>query len=184
VQGTPMHHGTTDSHRHQSLPFYRQYVPMLLLIAKDVPGREIRFAKLGETQADPPSQPLTCPVKNRNYLHMSTSLSSLSPQQLRRAADLKDKIQSLENELGRILGASIKPVAAVALRKNRKMSAAGRAKIAAAARARWAKVKGRKSVAKPVKKARRKMSAAARAKIAAAARARWKKAKAQGKNSL
>jgi len=115
---------------------------------------------------------------------MSSLLTSLSPQQLRRAADLKDKIQSLENELGRILGASIKPVAAVAPKKKRKMSASGRAKIAAAQKARWAKVKGRKSVAKPVKKARRKMSAAARAKIAAAARARWKKAKAQGKNTL
>jgi hypothetical protein len=115
---------------------------------------------------------------------MSSLLTSLSSKQLRRAADLKDKIQSLENELGRILGASIKPVAAGAPKKKRKMSAAGRAKIAAAQKARWAKVKGRKSVAKPVKKARRKMSAAGRAKIAAAARARWKKAKAQGKNSL
>jgi len=44
------------------------------------------------------------------------------------------------------------------------MSAAGRAKIAAAARARWAKVKGQKPAAKPVKQARRKMSAASRAK--------------------
>jgi hypothetical protein len=115
---------------------------------------------------------------------MSSLLASLSSKKLRRAADLKDKIQSLENELGRIWGASIKPVAAVAPKKKRKMSAAGRAKIAAAARARWAKFKGRKSVAKPIKKARRKMSAAGRAKIAAAARARWKTAKAQGKNSL
>jgi hypothetical protein len=115
---------------------------------------------------------------------MSSLMASLSSKQLRRAADLKDKIQSLENELGRILGASTKSIATVAPKKKRKMSAAGRAKIAAAARARWAKVKGRKSAAKPVKKARRKMSAAGRAKIAAAARARWKKAKAQGKNSL
>src|ERR1039458_2641887 len=112
------------------------------------------------------------------------NIANLTPKQLRRAAAIKDKIQSLENELHRIIGSSIKPVAAVAQKKKRKMSAAGRAKIAAAARARWAKVKGRKSVAKPVKKARRKMSAAARAKIAAAAKARWKKAKAQGKNSL
>jgi hypothetical protein len=109
---------------------------------------------------------------------------NLNSKQLRKAADLKDKIQSLENELQRILGASIKPVATVAQKKKHKMSAAGRARIAAAARARWAKVKGRKSATKPVKKARRKMSAAARAKIAAAATARWKKAKAQGKNSL
>jgi hypothetical protein len=115
---------------------------------------------------------------------MSSLLASLSAQQLRRAADLKDKIQSLENELHRIFGSSAKSITAVAPKKKRKMSAAGRAKIAAAARARWAKVKGRKSVAKPIKKARRKMSAAARAKIAAAARARWQKAKAQGKNSL
>jgi hypothetical protein len=115
---------------------------------------------------------------------MSSLLTSLSSKQLRRAADIKDKIQSLENELHRILGSSIEPVAIVAPKKKRKMSAAGRAEIAAAARARWAKVKGRKSVAKPIKKARRKMSAAGRAKIAAAARARWKTAKAQGKNSL
>ena len=115
---------------------------------------------------------------------MSSSITNLSAQQLRRAANIKDKIQSLENELGRILGASTKAFTSVAPKKKGKMSATGRAKIAAAARARWAKVKGRKSVAKPVKKVRRKMSAAARAKIAAAARARWKKAKAQGKNSL
>ena len=115
---------------------------------------------------------------------MSSSITNLSAQQLRRAANIKDKIQSLEYELLRIFGASIKPVVAVAPKKKRKMSATGRAKIAAAARARWAKVKGRKSAAKPFKKARRKMSAAARAKIAAAARARWKTAKAQGKNSL
>jgi hypothetical protein len=108
-------------------------------------------------------------------------MTHLSASQLRRAADIKDKIESLQKELSRLLGSTD---GAAAPRKRRKMSAAGRRKIAAAARARWAKVKGRKSAAKPVKKARRKMSAAARAKIATAAKARWKKAKAQGKNSL
>ena len=107
---------------------------------------------------------------------------NLSSKQLRRAANLKDKIESLQKDLSRILGASTPAPAGAA--PKRKMSAAARAKIAAGARARWAKVKGRKSAVKPVKKARRKMSAAARAKIAAAAKARWKKAKAQGKNSL
>ena len=108
-------------------------------------------------------------------------MTNLSASQLRRAADIKDKVESLQKELSRLLGS---PSGAAAPRKRRKMSAAGRRKIAAAARARWAKVKGRKSAAKPIKKARRKMSAAGRAKIAAAARARWKTAKAQGKNSL
>src|ERR1039457_6391463 len=92
---------------------------------------------------------------------------NLSSKQLRRAANLKDKIESLQKELGRILGASTPAQNGAA--PKRKMSAAGRRKIAAAARARWAKVKGRKSAAKPVKKARRTMSAAARA-IKAAAR--------------
>jgi hypothetical protein len=73
---------------------------------------------------------------------MSASIASLSAQQLRRAADIKDKIQSLEKELEQILGSSTKPVAAVAPKKRRKMSAAGRARISAAAKARWAKFKG------------------------------------------
>ncbi len=106
---------------------------------------------------------------------------NLSANQLHRAADLKHRIESLEKEITRLLGST---VGAATPHQRRRMSAAGRRKIAAAARARWAKVKGRKSAAKPVKKARRKMSVAARAKIAAAARARWKKAKAAGKNSL
>ena len=56
-----------------------------------------------------------------------------------------------------------------------KMLAKGRASIAAAPRARWAKVKGNKTTAgKPVK---RTISASARRKIPAAQRARWAKVK-------
>lgn len=71
------------------------------------------------------------------------SIINLSAQQLRRAAAIKDQIQSLENELGRIFGSSITPVAVAAPKKRRKMSAAGRAKISAAAKARWAKVRAK-----------------------------------------
>src|ERR1039458_2380759 len=109
---------------------------------------------------------------------------NLTQKQLRQAANLKEKIVALEKELNQLFGSIAKPVTSPAPKKKRKMSAAGKASIVAAQKARWAKVKGQKTAAKPVKKARRKMSAAARAKIAAAARARWKKAKAQGKNSL
>jgi len=62
------------------------------------------------------------------------------------------------------------------------MSAAARAKIAAAQRARWARQKG--TAVGTAKKGRRKMSPAARAKIAAAARARWAKAKAANRRTL
>jgi hypothetical protein len=75
---------------------------------------------------------------------MSASIASLSAKQLRRAADIKDKIQSLEKELEQILGSSIEPAAPAAPKKRRKMSAAGRARISAAAKARWAKIKGAK----------------------------------------
>ena len=66
----------------------------------------------------------------------------------------------------------------------RKLSASARAKIAAAQRARWAKVRansGTKGKAAPMR-AKRRLSAAARKKIAAAQRARWARVKA-GKKS-
>jgi len=67
----------------------------------------------------------------------------------------------------------------------RKISAAGRARIAAAQRARWAKARGtgkqkQNVVSMPKKKT---MSAAARRKIAAAQRARWAKVKASQKKT-
>ena len=58
----------------------------------------------------------------------------------------------------------------------RKISANGRARIAAAQRARWAKVKGIAQVPK-----KRIMSAAARRKIAAAQVARWAKVRREKK---
>jgi hypothetical protein len=71
----------------------------------------------------------------------------------------------------------------------RKISAAGRARIAEAQRLRWAKVKGRSGHTKSVaptnakKPKKRTMSAAARKKIAAAQRDRWAKVKAAQKKA-
>ena len=113
---------------------------------------------------------------------MSSSIADLSARQLRRAADIKEKIQSLQNELSQILGSPTKPVPPMAEKTRRKMSVAARAKIAAAQKARWAKVKGAKSAVASVQKPRRQMSAAAKAKIAAAAKARWAKIKATKKS--
>jgi hypothetical protein len=61
------------------------------------------------------------------------------------------------------------------------MSAAGRARIAAAQRQRWARLKGKNGQIKTTGTApkKRTMSAAARKKIAAAQRARWAKVKAK-----
>ena len=106
-----------------------------------------------------------------------SSITNLSAKQLRRAAALKEKIQSLDKELEKLLGSSAKSAAQPVGKRKFKMSAAARAKISAAAKKRWAKVKGRK----PSRKARRKMSAAAKAIISAKLKAAWARRKAAKK---
>jgi hypothetical protein len=101
---------------------------------------------------------------------MNIDLSSVSTTVLRRAVEIKETITSLTHELAALLQGT--PVTQPG--KRRKMSAAGRARVAAAQKARWAKVKAGKPAAKaPAKK--NKMSVAARAKISAAQKARWAK---------
>jgi hypothetical protein len=64
-------------------------------------------------------------------------------------------------------------------RTRRKISASGRARIAAAQKARWAKVKAKNGKANVVPLPKKRiMSAVARKKIAAAQRARWAKVRA------
>jgi len=75
---------------------------------------------------------------------MNSSLINLTPKQLRHAASIKQKIESLQNRLMRILEASNSAFASdVAPKKRRKMSAAARRKISLAAKTRWAKAKAK-----------------------------------------
>ena len=92
---------------------------------------------------------------------MDNNLLNLSPASLRRAAQIKEQIDSLTGELGAILsgGASGK-------RRGRPPGDSSKAEVGES------------------KPGRRRMSASARAKIAAAAKARWAKAKAAGKTRL
>ena len=138
-----------------------------------------------------------------------------TPTQLRRAADIQEKIQSLQEELGQLLGGEVSiPAQTTEAPRKYKFSTAARAKMRAAQKARWAKIKGTAPAAKPAKKAKRKMSAkglaniragvakriaaqgkairkpkgkfsaAGRAALSAAAKARWAKAKKAGKSTL
>lgn len=110
------------------------------------------------------------------------NLKDLTTAQLQRIIDIKQQIEDLESQLDSIAGGSGNGVPssfAAKVRRKNKMSRAGRAAIAAAARARWAKLRGKKAD-KPVKK-RKKFSAAARKKMAAVAKARWARAKAAGR---
>jgi len=77
------------------------------------------------------------------------NITSISASGLRRAATIKEKIESLQKELSRILGGGgtgvgngMLPISMTEKKHaGSKMSAAGRARIAAAAKARWAKAK-------------------------------------------
>jgi hypothetical protein len=140
---------------------------------------------------------------------------NITPTQLRKAADIQERIQFLREELVQLLGGETStPAQTTEEPKKRKFSAAARAKMRAAQKARWAKIKGTAPTAKPAQKPKskmsaqglaniragvakrmaaqrkamqmpkRKFSAAGRAALAAAARARWAKAKKLGKSRL
>jgi hypothetical protein len=112
---------------------------------------------------------------------MST-LENISVSQLRKLVAIKQKIERLQAKLEAITGGS-DGVASTGP-KRRGMSAAGKARIAAAQRRRWAKLRAGEKSAAPARKGRRKVSAATRARLAASAKARWAKAKAAGKSAL
>jgi len=111
---------------------------------------------------------------------MSSALSKLSVRQLKHAIRVKTRLEALQAQLEEIMGNGGGIPSPF---RKRRMSAAGRAAIAAGARKRWAR-QNSNEIGKPAKKGRRKMSAAARARMSALAKARWKKAKAAGKATL
>ncbi len=138
---------------------------------------------------------------------MSNALIELSVEQLRRAVEIKEQIEALQNELNNLTGGVA--VRSVGRRRGpgrprlgrppgrgpgrpkggRGMSAAGRAAIAAAQRARWARQKGQgssKAAAAPGngRRGKRRMTPEWRQKLAAAARERWAKAKREGKTKV
>jgi len=82
-------------------------------------------------------------INEKLITHM-TDLTNVSSAQLRQAATIKDRIEKLQSILSGILGGKASSKATPIKRKRRKMSAAARAKIGAAQRARWAKLKGGK----------------------------------------
>ena len=102
------------------------------------------------------------------------NLLDLTPNQLKRAASIKEQIDRLNGELSKLLGSAANNGA----RKSR-LSPATRRRIAAAQRARWAKVRKAKAD-KPATKSvvkKSKMSAAARARVSARMKAYWRKKK-------
>ncbi len=92
----------------------------------------------------------------------------------------KSRIEARLAEIAKVLNGDVEVTAAPTGKRGgaRKFSAATKAKMAAAQKARWAKLKGgakpaAATASAPAPKKKRKMSAAGRAAIVAAAKARW-----------
>jgi hypothetical protein len=114
---------------------------------------------------------------------LMTNLHNLTVAQLRKVVAIKEQMERLAGELA-AFGAEESPAPARRGRRRgrRRLSAAARARIAAAQHRRWAKV--RRQAAAPKAKRKRRVSAVTRARLAAVARARWARVKAAGKASL
>jgi hypothetical protein len=99
--------------------------------------------------------------------------SDLTIDQLRRAAAIKERIEGLNKELHRLLGVSSN----AASPKRRTMSASVKRKIAAAQKARWAKMRQAKpatrSARRTARTGKKTFSPATRAKLSARLKAYW-----------
>ena|SRR5690242_8612986 len=95
-----------------------------------------------------------------------TNLTSVLKQLEQERRRLSSRLEQLNNAISALTGAS--------RTRRGTISSAGRARIAAAQRARWAKARGQK-VLSIISRKRRKMSPAAIARIRAAQKARWAK---------
>jgi hypothetical protein len=101
--------------------------------------------------------------------------------QLRKERDLAARsVERLDAALSALNGSRVRPI-----QTGRKLSPAARARIAAAQRARWAKVHKKKNEVKQnvVAMPKKRMSASARKKIAQAQKARWAKLKSHKKSA-
>jgi len=117
--------------------------------------------------------------------------------QLRRATELQEQIEALQNELDTLLGlrsvrvpgkpnsglkAHLAPIpaadpAAEAPKRKHNMSAAGRAAIQRAQKARWARLKAATGVSEEASKRKYNINAVGRAAISRAQKVRWAKLK-------
>jgi hypothetical protein len=107
-----------------------------------------------------------------------TNLHDLTTSQLNRIIAIKEQIETLQGEIESIAGGGGEVPSHFTgdTPRKRRRSAAVRARMAAAQKARWAKIQG-KADSKPAKKGKRRLSAAGRAAITAATKARWARVK-------
>jgi hypothetical protein len=112
---------------------------------------------------------------------MIMNIFDFTPEQLKRAASIKEQIDGLNKQLRGILGAPATPRAGQT--RNRTMSASVKKKIAVTQKARWARLRRTKLATVSAKPAAKKtvISTATRAKLSAKLKAYWAAKKKSGK---
>jgi len=99
----------------------------------------------------------------------------LSTRDLEQALSIRRQIDALQRRLNSLMGGRGGAVAAPVSRRGgrRRLSASARAKIAAAARARWARFRAKRGGAKTAKKRGGGITAAGRRRLSQLMKARW-----------
>jgi len=112
-------------------------------------------------------------------INMTHSLATLPLEQLKRAVDIREQIDLLTLELHQLLASVPRPEGmgnntgnGSAAEKKRVLTQAGRARIAAAQRLRWAKYNATRG-GRPRRTTRHDLSPEGRARVSAAVKARW-----------
>lgn len=77
-------------------------------------------------------------------MDVKQSILNIPASKLRKASQLKERIEALNNELSNLLGEIVPAPIANVHRKRRAMSAAAKKRISDAAKARWAKWRSNK----------------------------------------
>ena len=75
----------------------------------------------------------------------NNTLATLSIKQLKRVVVIRERMAALEKELNQMVGSQPSDAKPTVRLKRRRLNAAARARISAAMKARWAKVKARKA---------------------------------------
>lgn len=102
------------------------------------------------------------------------AITSLSARQLRRAAEIKEEMQSLESELHRIANSPEGDGVHIFPRRRGRLRQALKRGIYAVAGTRLARA-GEQAVVLPAQRVKHQFSSAARTKVADTARSRWKR---------
>ena len=117
----------------------------------------------------------------RNSMNTNVDLSALSVDQLKMVLRLKEQISQLESDLEALCKGQPRAAAKLANVPRSTISPAGRAKIVAAQRRRWARERALRAAPQPSisTSTKRVLSPEARAKMAAASKERWARVRAQ-----